>query len=316
MINKTQEEVIAKWKSLDTNHPLVSIKCLTYNHEKYIAQAMDGFLMQETDFPFEVIVHDDASTDRTADILREYEKKYPLIVKPIYETENLYSKQDGSLTRAANAPLKGKYIAMCEGDDYWIDPHKLQIQVDFLESHPDYSTAFHDAEILTEPGMPPVDSVYPPMEDRDYSATEIFEKWTIPMASLIYRREVLDYPIKNIFNILNGDLFLTEKCAHTGKVRCFNRKMSVYRIQPSGVTWDTSKKIQRLKEYPAHLMELKVDFPKIDRRILNRAICGTFVNAWDYIDTKTRIYYFFKGLTLAPKTFLRKLFRKIFSHKA
>jgi glycosyltransferase involved in cell wall biosynthesis len=118
MINKTQEEVTAKWKSLDTNHPLVSIKCLTYNHEKFIAQTMDGFLIQETDFPFEIIVHDDASTDKTADILREYEKKFPLIVKPVYETENQYKKQDGSLTRAANAPLKGKYIANCEGDDY------------------------------------------------------------------------------------------------------------------------------------------------------------------------------------------------------
>jgi Glycosyltransferases involved in cell wall biogenesis len=316
MINKTQEEITAKWKSLDTEHPLVSIKCLTYNHEKFIAQTMDGFLIQETDFPFEIIVHDDASTDKTADILREYEKKFPLIVKPVYETENQYKKQDGSLTRAANAPLKGKYIANCEGDDYWIDPHKLQTQIDFLESHPDYSTTFHDAEIKTESGVDSIDSVYPQMEDREYSATEIFEKWTIPTASLVYRREVINYPIKNIFNILNGDLFLVEKCAHTGKVRCINKKMSVYRIHPNGVTWDQSKKIQRIKEYPAHLMELKIDFPKIDRRILNRAICGTFVNAWDYIDTKTKIYYFFKGLTLAPKTFLKKLYRKKFSNKA
>lgn len=316
MINKTQEEVTAKWKSLDTEHPLISIKCLAYNHEKYIEQAMDGFLMQETDFPFEVIVHDDASTDRTADILREYEKKFPLIVKPIYETENQYSKQDGSVTRITNAHLKGKYIANCEGDDYWINPYKLQTQIDFLESHPDYSTTFHDAEILTEPGMPPIDSVYPQMEDREYSATEIFEKWTIPTASLVYRREVIDYPIKNIFNILNGDIFLVEKCAHTGKVHCINKKMSVYRIQPSGVTWDQSKKVQRLKEYPAHLMELKRNFPKIDQRIISRHICTSFINAWDYIDTKTKIYYFFKGLTLAPKTFLRKLFRKIFSRKA
>lgn len=316
MINKTQEEVTAKWKSLDTEHPLVSIKCLAYNHEKYIEQAMDGFLMQETDFPFEVIVHDDASTDRTADILREYEKKFPLIVKPIYETENQYSKQDGSVTRITNAHLKGKYIANCEGDDYWIDPYKLQTQIDFLESHPDYSTTFHDAEILTEPGMPPIDSIYPQMEDREYSATEIFEKWTIPTASLVYRREVIDYPIKNIFNILNGDIFLAEACAHTGMVRCFNKKMSVYRIQPNGFTWDQSKKVQRLKEYPAHLMELKRNFPKIDQRIISRHICTSFINAWDYIDTKTKIYYFFKGLTLAPKTFLRKLFRKIFSRKA
>ncbi len=310
MINKTQEEITAKWKSLDTEHPLVSIKCLAYNHEKFIAQTMDGFLIQETDFPFEIIVHDDASTDKTADILREYEKKFPLIVKPVYETENQYKKQDGSLTRAANAPLKGKYIANCEGDDYWIDPHKLQTQIDFLESHPDYSTTFHDAEIKTESGVDSIDSVYPQMEDREYSATEIFEKWTIPTASLVYRREVINYPIKNIFNILNGDLFLVEKCAHTGKVRCINKKMSVYRIHPNGVTWDQSKKIQRIKEYPAHLMELKRNFPKIDRRILSRQICTSFINAWDYVDTKTKLYYFFKGLTLAPRTFLRKLIHK------
>lgn len=313
MLNKTQEEITAKWKSLDTDHPLVSIKCLTYNQEKYIAQALDGFLMQETDFPFEVIVHDDASTDRTADILREYEKKYPLIVKPVYQTENQFSKQDGSLTRAANAPLKGKYIAECEGDDYWIDPHKLQTQVDFLESHPSYSTTFHDAEIKNEPGVDAVDSVYPKMEDRDYSATEIFEKWTIPTASLVYRREVLTYPIKNIFNILNGDIFNVEKCAHIGKIRCFNKKMSVYRRQSNGLTWDKSKQIQRIKEYPAHYMELKRNFPKIDRKVINRAICGTMVNAWDYIDMRLKIIYFFKGIVLAPKTFLRKLYRKKFS---
>jgi hypothetical protein len=86
--------------------------------------------------------------------------------------------------------------------------------------------------------------------------------------------------------------------------------MSVYRIHPNGVTWDQSKKIQRIKEYPAHLMELKRNFPKIDRRILSRQICTSFINAWDYVDTKTKLYYFFKGLTLAPRTFLRKLIHK------
>ena len=315
MINKTQEEVTAKWKSLDTEHPLVSIKCLAYNHEKFIAQAMDGFLMQETDFPFEVIVHDDASKDKTADILREYEKKFPLIVKPVYQTENQYSKQDGSLTRAANAPLKGKYIAECEGDDYWIDPHKLQLQVDFLESHPDYAMTFHDAEIKNELGENSTESVYPQLEDRDYSATEIFEKWTIPTASMVYKREVFDYPIQNIFNILNGDLFHVEKCAHTGKIRCFNKKMSVYRIQPSGLTWDTSRNIQRLREYPAHFMEAKCDFPKINRRVINRAICKSMANAWDYVSLKTKIYYFFKSMTLAPKFFFKILYRNKFSAK-
>lgn len=311
---RTQEEIMAKWPK--DAKPLVSIRCTAFRQEKYIAQCLEGFLIQETDFPFEVCVHDDASPDRTADIIREYEAKYPKIIKPLYETENQWSKNDGSFTRVVTAMLTGKYIAMCEGDDYWIDPHKLQTQIDFLESHPDYSMTFHDAEIKNEPGVEPVDSVYPQMEDRDYTATELFEKWTIPTASMVYRREVIDFPIKNPLNILNGDIFLAEKCAHTGKIRCFNKKMSAYRRQPGGVTWDKSKQIQRIKEYPAHFMELKRNFPKINSRIISRAICWAMANAWDYIDAKTKIYYFFKGMTLAPRTFLKKLYRKKFTDKA
>ncbi|HHX61228.1 MAG TPA: glycosyltransferase [Epulopiscium sp.] len=105
--------------------PLVSICCLAYNHEKFIRQALDGFIMQESNFPIEVLIHDDASTDDTANIIREYEKKYPEIIKPIYQTENQYSKGVG-ISVTYNFPrAKGKYIAMCEGDDYWTDPYYL-----------------------------------------------------------------------------------------------------------------------------------------------------------------------------------------------
>jgi len=305
---RSQEEIMSKWAA--NAKPLVSIRCTAFKQEKYIADCIEGFLIQETDFPFEICVHDDASPDKTVEIIREYEAKYPKIFKTIYETENMWSKPDNSLSRIVNSMLTGKYVAMCEGDDYWIDPHKLQTQIDFLESHPDYSMTFHDAEIKNEPGVEPVDSVYPPMEDREYTATEIFEKWTIPTASMVYRRSILDYPIKNPDVILNGDIFLAEKCAHTGKIRCFNKKMSVYRRQPGGFTWDKSNQVKRLKAYPTHLMELKRNFPKIDRRLINRAICGTFINAWDYVNLKTKIYYFFKGISLAPKTFLRKLIHK------
>ena len=118
-----------------TESLVVSIWCLTYNHEPYIRQCLEGFIMQETNFRFEAIVHDDASTDGTALIIREYAEKYPDIIKPIYEKENQYSKHDGTLDRIMYASCKGKYIAMCEGDDYWIDKDKLQIQVDYLEEH-------------------------------------------------------------------------------------------------------------------------------------------------------------------------------------
>ncbi len=111
--------------------PLVSICSITYQHAPYIRQCLDGFLMQKTDFAFEVLIHDDASTDGTEEIIREYEAKYPDIIKPLYEEENQWVKgRRGS--RTFNFPrAKGKYIAMCEGDDYWTDPLKLQKQVDF-----------------------------------------------------------------------------------------------------------------------------------------------------------------------------------------
>lgn len=128
-----------------SNEIMVTIRCATYNHEPYIRQCLEGFVMQKTNFRFEAVVHDDASTDKTADIIREFAEKYPEIIKPIYQTENQYSKHDGSLTRIMNAHTKGKYIAFCEGDDYWIDPLKLQKQVDYLEANEDYSvcgTAF------------------------------------------------------------------------------------------------------------------------------------------------------------------------------
>lgn len=118
---------------------MVSIRCITYNHEPYIRECLEGFVMQKTNFRFEAIVHDDASTDGTAAIIREYAEKYPDIIKPIFETENQYSKHDGSLGRIMDAHLHGKYVAMCEGDDYWIDPLKLQKQVDYMEAHPECS---------------------------------------------------------------------------------------------------------------------------------------------------------------------------------
>src|SRR5690554_1577899 len=118
---------------------LLSICCLTYNHKPFIEKAINSFLTQKTNFSFEVLIHDDASTDGTSEIVKAYESKYPSIIKPIYQTENQWSKGLRSITVNYNfTRAKGKYIAICEGDDYWTDPHKLQKQVDFLESHPDY----------------------------------------------------------------------------------------------------------------------------------------------------------------------------------
>lgn len=127
------------------NKMMVSIVCNTYNHEKYIADALEGFVSQKTSFPIEILVMDDASTDGTADIIREYEKKYPEIIKPIYHTVNQFSQ--GLRPGHQNmVRVKGKYIAVCEGDDYWIDKYKLQKQVDFLENNSNYAMCLHCVE--------------------------------------------------------------------------------------------------------------------------------------------------------------------------
>lgn len=121
---------------------LVTICCTAYNQEKFIKQCLDGFVMQKTQFRFEAIVHDDASTDNTAAIIKEYAEKYPEIIKPILEKENQYSKHNGSLRRIMRENMRGKYIATCEADDYWTDPYKLQKQVDILEADPNASMVY------------------------------------------------------------------------------------------------------------------------------------------------------------------------------
>ena len=126
----------------------VSVVCNAYNQETYIRDALEGFVMQKTNFKFEVLVHDDASTDKTADIIREYEAKYPDLIKPIYQTENQYSKGTGEVTKLQYERIKGKYIAICEGDDYWTDPMKLQKQYDALEAHPEVDICTHKAETV------------------------------------------------------------------------------------------------------------------------------------------------------------------------
>jgi glycosyltransferase involved in cell wall biosynthesis len=123
---------------MNKNIPLLSVCCITYNHELYIRDTIEGFLIQKTTFPIEIIIHDDASTDKTAEIIKGYFVKFPDLIIPVLQAENQYSKGIKAYSSYVWPQACGKYIALCEGDDYWTDPFKLQKQVDFLESNPDY----------------------------------------------------------------------------------------------------------------------------------------------------------------------------------
>lgn len=221
---------------------MVTIRCFAYNHEPYIRQCLEGFVMQKTNFRFEAIVHDDASTDGTAAIIREYAEKYPEIIKPILQTENQYSKHDGSLRRIMDAHTHGKYIAICEGDDYWIDPLKLQKQVDFMEANLDYSLCFHNAIKLNNRSraIERISSFNYFDNSRIIPTEELIAGWYIPTASILYRKSCLNKI--EIPTYFSGDYTLQLVLAAIGKVSYIDEYMSVYRLVQGGVSNQISSK--------------------------------------------------------------------------
>ena len=288
MIEITQEKVMQNWNG---EIRLVSVCCITYNHEPYIVQALNGFLMQKTSFPFEVLIHDDASTDRTADIIREYEKKFPKLIKPIYQKENQYSKGFTAVTATWNFPrAQGKYIALCEGDDYWIDENKLQIQVDFLERNPEYTMCFHDAVVVNELENE-VDSFSYHVIEKDYSATELFENWVVPTASMLFKKEILCYKLADRENFIAGDIVLVEQACVYGKVHGFKKKMSVYRIQENGLTWSKERREKTLRLHPNHYIALKRNFPLISKFVINKKISESYLILAYKIGTKKERFF-------------------------
>ena len=207
---------------------VVSICCITYNHEPYIRDAIEGFLMQKTNFPFEILIHDDASTDGTADIIREYEAKYPDIIKPIYETENQWQKgRRGSVI--FNFPrAKGKYIALCEGDDYWIDPYKLQKQVDFLEANPEYGLVHTNYKVLNANSLRKIKY----KKDGWYLQDFLLGASSIGTLTIMFRKDLYDKLPKYFQNqkFKIGDLPLRIEFAHASKIKFLSDCTAMYRV--------------------------------------------------------------------------------------
>lgn len=247
---------------------LVSVICETYNHELYIRQCLDGILMQETSFAYEVLIHDDASNDHTQSIIKEYVEKYPEIIKPIFQKENQYSKGI-SIWRVYQMPrAKGKYIALCEGDDYWTDPLKLQKQVDFLESHEDYSMCFHAAKILNQGvDVNRTGAVCERVIDKEYTSTELFENWIVPTASIVYRKDMVEgFKMKHAEWLTRGDIAMVLRSSHTGKVWGMSDLMSVYRMQPNSVSHNQEYRGSEVFSLPNHFRCIYLNFPKVDKK--------------------------------------------------
>jgi len=232
--------------------PLVSICCLTYNHELYIRQCLEGFMMQETNFPFEVLIHDDASTDKTACIISEYETKYPNIIKPVYQKENQFSK-GVAVTRVYQFPRsRGKYLALCEGDDYWTDPNKLQKQVDFMENNSEYSLCTHSVEVIFENDWKWTKDTRLKEPIQIATFTDVVERHFIPTNSILFRREYIKQLPDWLNNMLSGDIPLVWILTSHGKCYHFFEKMGVKRINGGGITANPD----RLKGIPQFYADL------------------------------------------------------------
>lgn len=225
----------------DTEEIKVIIYSPAYNHESYIRDTLDGFVMQQTSFRFQAIVHDDASTDKTADIIREYEAKYPDIIHGIYQTENKYSKGASIRTIVMDSAPYGKYVAMCEGDDYWTDPLKLQMQYDFMENHPDYSMCAHE---VTKMNMRTREnSTYTfGMKEGDINLVDLCKNiYGFPHTSSCFIRKEFFIMPDWIPRGLTGDRPMTLYCAVNGKIYFTERVMSVYRRYSGEDSWNERK---------------------------------------------------------------------------
>lgn len=280
----------------DTRDLMVTIRCLVYNQAPYLRQCLDGFVMQQTNFRFEAIVHDDASTDGSADIIREYAEKYPDIIKPIIETENQYSKHDGSIRRIMNAHTHGKYVALCEGDDYWIDPLKLQKQVDFMDDNAEYSMCFgcaieHFDDECKE------DRLFSQIEVRDYNGVELFKQWIVPTATVLFRSDIMTskiYTDRIVGNkrLMYGDTPLFLCCAMYGKIRGFSDILSVYNRHDGGATrQNVSSRVLENRVY--HIMELENIFSSLlngqSKKLISYYACLSFLKSIFEKDTKIKL---------------------------
>ncbi len=218
---------------------IITVWCLAYNHEKYIRSALEGFVKQKTSFAYEVIVHDDASTDKTADIIREFAEKYPNIIKPIYQTQNQTQIGVIKLKNFLLPNANGKYIAFCEGDDYWCDENKLQRCYDCLENDSNISMCVHKTQCLNEDGALNKRLIPDPrlkLQEGTLTPDELIKiigAYPFHTSSYVLKREVVESEVWNQLSglkLLNGDEILIRCAMLLGNIHYINKVMSCRRL--------------------------------------------------------------------------------------
>lgn len=251
------------------NKVKVSICCVTYNHENFISDAIESFLMQRTFFPYEILIHDDASTDRTPLIIREYESLYPGIIRGVYQTVNQYSRGE-RVSRFLLEKAKGSYVAVCEGDDYWTDPDKLQKQVDYMEDHPGCSLCVHGAIHVGVDNRSLASKTRPARRSRRFAAEEVIEGGggLFPTNSFLYPVQYAVERPDYYKNAPVGDYPLAIYLATQGYVYYMDRMMSTYRVGVEG-SWsvETLCSKEKLKD---HFEKINVMLEAVNRETEHR----------------------------------------------
>lgn len=263
------------------NDVILSVCTVTYNQANYIAKTIDSFLMQKTNFKFQVIIGDDCSTDGTTEIIKEYAEKYPEIIKPIFREKNIGAGNNSlDVYNHANT----KYIAICDGDDYWTDENKLQIQIDYLEKHPKFVGCFHKS-VRKNIVNPEVKDIYFPQAvlknvKEVYTNKDIQKNYFIETCSIVYRYDkfkddfVTTYPKK----IANGDTYMYNYFSLHGNIGYIDRLMSVKTMNDLGV-WNSQK--QSLDEKNIRYAEEIVNLPIVINNLYKRFNKGPVMSVRD-----------------------------------
>lgn len=238
---------------------LVSVICTTFNHEKYIRKCLDSLVNQKTRFKYEIIVHDDASTDGTQEILLEYAEKYPDLFVLILQKENIFSQGINRWSEYVYPMIRGKYVAQCEGDDFWTDEGKLQIQADFLNNNSEYVLCGHSAYYANEDGTLQNDAYFNyGFGDREITTEDIISDWKMATNSMMYLKTARG---KDIIpyrgNAQNGDFCDMTYLSLHGKVYFIDRLMSAYRsVSIGSISWNNNHNPQRNIESNIRFIEL------------------------------------------------------------
>lgn len=269
--------------------PKVSVLCLTYNHVAYIKEALDSFLAQEADFEIEILIHDDCSDDGTTDILKEYQQKYPKVIQLYLEDDNQYSKGlRGFIPRFLLPHAKGEYIALCEGDDYWADPLKLQKQIDFLSKNPEFTVCFTNASTSKDGALDDYffGSTFAHVLDGQdqFVLRDILTTNFITTCTVVYRATALSKS-DEIKELPFGDWVLHVMAARSGKIKYLSEITAVYRIHDKGV-WSSKPELSRNEHIFKFYDFLRTFLDKDEQALLLEVMCK---KVFDYMNHATHL---------------------------